>query len=220
MKDLIVKNRSTLIVVGIAVIILALFIYTFMRPNLVDTQAPTNAEVEIKLGEDAPNKMVVYLDPLCDRCHQFHEDVITELNNEEVKNGELEITIRPLSIFSIESSTVNEIALCAHDQGKYLEASSLLGKKLHEENIEVAITDRVKKLLNSEPAELVADELDLDQSELEDCMSDNINRSKLTRQDDAAKKEGIYSTPTIFINNHDPVRGYSQIGYVRNLINM
>lgn len=220
MKDNIVKNRSTLIVVGIVVIILALFIYTFMRPNLASTQAPRNAEIEIKIGESAPSKMVVYLDPLCDRCHQFHEEVITELNNEEVKNGELEIAIRPLSIFSVESSAVNEITLCAHDQGKYIEASSLIGKKIHEESIEKPITDRVNDFLDSNPAKLIADELNIDQSKLEDCISDNVNRSKLTKQDDTAKQEGIYSTPTIFINNHEPVRGYSQISFVRNLINM
>lgn len=218
MREFIRKNRNLLIIVGLIIVILALFIYTSTKPSSTETKAPRQAEVEVKIGEeDAQNSLVAYLDPLCDRCHQFTDEVIQDLNENEVKDGKLNITIRPLSIVSQYSSSLNEIAVCADKQGNFLETSLLLGDKIHDKSSDTPAEDRAKKLLGNNPAELIANELDLDQNALKDCLEDNELSSKLSSQDDSARSEDIISTPTIFVNDNEPIRGYSQVGYIRSL---
>lgn len=216
MKEKLSNSKRELVITGVVVLIVALFAYVVARPSLRSTQAPASAQIEIRLGEEsAKNQMVTYTDPLCDRCHEFMSETLSDLVENEVASGSLSVVVRPLSISSSYSADINELTVCADRQGKFLETSLALGELIHSADDNKIIDVRAKELLEGDPAKALADKIDINQSKLNDCLDDNEFAPLFAVQDDEAEDKGIYSTPTSFVNNHDPIRGHSKVGFIR-----
>jgi len=139
----------------------------------------------ISLGKvDAPITIVMYFDLMCPICAQANPDFNTMLGKYK---DVIRVVYKNFPIESSHSGTIvlAETAMCAHEQGKFLEFSNAiyLGQKFDQESV----SDIVKSLkLDEKKFKLCADE----------------NRYRDTVENDMAEISSIKlrGTPTFFVN--------------------
>lgn len=205
---------------GIALIIGAVLYVNFLRQKASQTSLPANAPLSIVVGDKkADTKVVVYTDPLCEKCADFHRDTVLKIRKEYADSGKITLEIRPLSIISDQSANITELLMCSNEQGKYWEVADIAftsiwsnNGKSHEENA-AAIFDNY-------PVAKIAKMVNADETKLSDCIKDDRFATKISQADAQAYTANVYSTPTTFIGSHEPIRGAVNYQYIKSLIDI
>lgn len=197
-------------------------IYTFTQwrqQQASSTALPSSAPLSIQLGDsDNERKVVIYTDPVCDKCASYHEDVVTPLYNERVKKGEMSIEIRPVSIVSEQSKPLNELIMCSNEQDAYLATMSYITSNLHDED--GYSEAKAAMFFDDHSAKEIAENTNMNQQALTACLKDTRYDNKMTQADTTAYEANVYSTPTTFVGDSEPVRGYSSAAYINRLIDI
>jgi protein-disulfide isomerase len=162
----------------------------------VETLAPTSAPQYVRydvpsegfhsLGpDDAPITLIEFSDYQCPFCRRWHQEVYQSLL--AAYPGKIKLVYRNLPLTSIhpDAFPAAEAAMCAGDQNAYwqyhdkLFASETLG------------TDVYKQY---------AQELGLDMTVFEDCITSHKFQQAIQEDSDFAINLGVRSTPTFFVN--------------------
>lgn len=213
-------HQEKMILFGIGLIILvavATLVYQQIRADrAADTKVPDSAPLSVTFGDESVEPaVIVYTDPVCDRCAAYHEDVVLPLYEEYVKSKKARLEIRPLGIVSESSAPLNELLMCSNEQDTYLETSKLVYDAVHAgENP----TEASAQFFNIHSTEDIASKVDMDEKKLSTCLDDDRYATKMTQADAQAYAAGIYSAPTTFIGDSEPIRGYSSYSYIKSLL--
>lgn len=199
----------------------AVLVYRGQRSaNMQVNTLPAHAALSVTFGDtSAKNKVVVYTDPMCEKCGEYHTDTLQRVYDDYVKPGKISLEIRPLGIVSEYSAPLTDFLMCSNEQGKYWDATkyvySAIGRKNgRERNVNAAA------FYIDFPVEKIAKTIGLDESKLASCITKNSYATKLSQADTQAYAANIYSTPTTFVGDKDPVRGYAIYPYIKNLIDI
>ncbi len=210
-----------LIIGGLALCLIgALAFNQYRQQQQSEVAVPSTAPLSIQLGDkNNANTIVVYTDPVCDKCATYHEDVIVPLYEEYVENEEVNIEIRPLGIVSEHSAPLNQLLMCSSEQNAYMATMEYVNQSLLDEegnHTEV----RAASFFDDHTTEDIARESDMKSSSLKQCLDDTHYDNKMTRADSEAYAANIYSTPTTFVGDSEPIRGYSSLSFIKQLINI
>ncbi len=216
-------HQEKVILATIAVMILGVIgvvtYFNTLKQEQEKTRLPESAALSVILGErTAPKKMVVYTDPVCDKCAEYHQDTLEQVYDNYVATGKLQLEIRPLSIVTEQSASFTELLMCGDEQGKYWQMSDFVYRALTRKNNQTLEVNSLTFFVDF-PTTEIAKIVEIDESKLASCLQDTRYDERITQADQAAYKANVYSTPTTFIGGREePVRGLAIYPFIESLI--
>lgn len=205
------------IIIGAAILLVAAIVGYWYVTSRADTHsAPAQAALSVMIGSnaDAP-RVVVYTDPLCKTCKNYHEETLTSLAK-DARSGDLQLEIRPLAIISERSARLTEALMCASDQDAYTASADFIYDTVYRDNGKSSEVN-ASNFTKENPHKEVAKKLNIDAKQYTHCMEDRTYDKPIAEANEQAYENDVYSTPTTFVNNHDPVRGYARYDYIKGL---
>jgi protein-disulfide isomerase len=135
--------------------------------------------------EDAPITIVEFSDFQCPYCRRWHEEVYEPLL--AAYPGQIRMVYRHLPLTSIhpDAFAAAEAAMCAGEQDAFWQYHEKLFSS---------------EILGTDVYAQYAQELKLDMTAFEACMTDHKYQEAIQKDSDFALDLGIRSTPTFFIN--------------------
>jgi protein-disulfide isomerase len=135
--------------------------------------------------EDAPITIVEFSDYQCPYCRRWHAEVYQPLLNEYP--GQIRLVYRHLPLTSIhpDAFSAAEASMCAGEQNAYWQYHEKLFSS---------------ETLGTNTYVQYAQELGLDTSDFETCISEHKYQEAIQADSDFAVNLGVRSTPTFFIN--------------------
>jgi protein-disulfide isomerase len=193
------KRGTNWIVIGgvIFVGVLGLFALLFLalrspEPAAAVTLADYCSENEdrcVELGTDnAPVTMVEVSDFGCPHCKDFHQEKSATIKETYVDAGQVKWVFLPYALRA-ETVPAANAALCANEQGQYLEFSDALYRL----PIEVGLT--------RDGFVSAAEEIGLAIDQFESCLQDGRYNQTIANNQEAARAARVSGTPTFFVNN-------------------
>ncbi|HCH33982.1 MAG: hypothetical protein UY35_C0001G0063 [Candidatus Saccharibacteria bacterium GW2011_GWC2_48_9] len=214
------QEKVILAVAGIVIlaVIATVTYFNVIKQEQEKTKLPDTAALSVKLGSnDAPQKMVVYTDPVCDKCAEYHEETLKQVYDNYVKTDALQLEIRPLSIVTEQSASLTELLMCGNEQNKYWQTTDFVYDALTRKNNQTMQINAATFFIDF-PAAEISEIVGLDETQLSSCLDANRYQEKITQADQAAYSVNVYSTPTTFIGDREPIRGMSIYPFVESLI--
>lgn len=185
----------------------------------VTATAPAAGDRDAILGKpEAPVSIVEFEDFQCPFCAQYFEEVEPQIRSQYVETGKAKVVFRHLAFLGPESVAAAAASECAKDQGKFWEYhDALFGAELvdgQEGN------GNLKRSLFMQ----LAKDTKLNEKDFAACIDGKKYDSYVTAQtEEAGKKYGVNSTPTVFVNDQKvegayPFASFQQIidGILKN----
>jgi protein-disulfide isomerase len=167
---------------------------------------------EIPLGnapvwgkEDAPITLVEFSDYQCPYCKQWYDEVLSPLMAEYPDKVRFVYRDFPLASIHDEAVGAAAAARCAGEQDKYWEYHN-------------ALFDRTYGL-GDDSYEKYAQDLKLDMSAFNKCVTDGRYRQEVTDGIQEASTLGVRSTPTFFLNGI-PIEGALPYSFFKQVIDL
>ncbi len=169
--------------------------------------APTPTKINVKIDSDdpvlgdsdAPITIVEFSDFQCPFCARAFSDAVTQLKNNEIKDGKVKLIYKDFPLTSIHpfAQKAAEAAQCAFDQGKFWEYHDILFT-----NQNALDTTSLKKY---------ASDLDLDTDGFNTCLDSGEKTKEVSDDLTQATASGGRGTPYFVIMNENgdtiPVSG-------------
>jgi len=174
--------------------------------NLSEFCDAADGNCVVEGASDAPVTVVEISDFGCPHCRDFHQQKAEALREEFIDTGLVRWMVLP---YALGPSTVPaaNAALCANEQGKFVEFSDALF------NLEP-----VEQALLRDGFIQVGEEVGLDGASFEQCLADGRYNNKVSTNQQAASQSGVNSTPTFFVNDQI-IRGNVPLEEFQNRIN-
>jgi len=144
--------------------------------------------------DESPLEIVIYTDFLCGACERLHSEVVPELRQQYVATGQAQIEIRLLGAMDPVLSTRGaEAALCARDQGKFLDyMDTLFSAYGEEEDITV---------FSVEALTVLAAGLGLDEAAFTSCVNSETKQVELEDNMNMAQADGVSTLPAVLVGD-------------------
>lgn len=213
-EKIVLFGVGLLIVVAIATLVFQ----QFRAQQAESTKVPDKAPLSVTFGDEAATqRVIVYTDPVCDRCAAYHEDVVKPLYEQYVKTGKIRLEMRPIGIVSADSAKLNELIMCSNEQDRYFGATKYVYDAVHGGTDAAQAATAFFSIHSSKD---IATALKIDQKKLDTCLDENPYNTKMSQADAQAYASDIYSAPTTIIGSSEPVRGYSTYSYITSLVEL
>lgn len=217
-------HQEKMIIAAVFIFIAAIVSVLAFRNHQQSEQAanklPDQAPLSVTIGDSSlTNKLVVYTDPVCDKCAQYHDETLTKVYDDYVKPKKLKLEIRPLSIVSEQSAALTELLMCSNEQGKYWETSNMVYHAVGRKNNK-GLEFNAAAFFVDFPSSKVAEIVNMDGKKLSSCLNDDRYKEKIKQADQQAYAANVYSTPTTFIGTQEPVRGMAIYPFIKSLIDI
>jgi protein-disulfide isomerase len=182
------------------------------EPTLEITIPETLTRYDVPLGnapvwgnENAPITLVEFSDYQCPFCKQWYDEVLARLMAEYP--DKLRFVYRDFPLASIHEEAVGAAAAarCAGEQDKYWEYHN-------------ALFDRTYGL-GGDSYEKYAQDLGLDMTAFNSCVTEGRYRQEITDGIQEASKLGVRSTPTFFLNGI-PIEGALPYTFFKQVIDL
>ena len=218
------RQERVIVVAAVLMILafIAVFTYRSYSAQLQSTtQLPDKAPLSVVLGDkSASKKVVVYIDPVCDKCAEYHEETLKPLYENYVKTKKIQLEIRPLSIVTEQSASLTKLEMCGNEQGKFWDTTNFVYGAVGRKNNKTLEANSLTVFRDFPPAE-IAKIVGLDESLLTSCLQDTRYDDKIKVADTQAYAANVYSTPTTFVGEgREPVRGYAIYDYIKSLVDV
>lgn len=212
------QNRSNILLAVVAVVILFMFMKMMGDKSASLGQPPEEPQITATVGnaKDAP-RIVAYIDPLCPRCKEYHEDTLVKVKEQYVDANKLRVEVRLLSIIAKESAPLVQFAMCGNEQGVFWDSLSFLYKNLYRENGKTP-TDNAVRFFTDYPNAKLAKLLKLDESKLASCLAENKYIDKIITANKEAVENGVTGTPATFIPGTEKLGGYVTYDQIKPLL--
>jgi len=174
-------------------------------------ETTTDPYIGARLGNpDAPVTMVIYADFQCPYCRLFASETQPKIIEDFVRPGKVRLEFREMPILggsdltskSNESSMSAQAALCAAEQGKYLDYHDKLYANQKGENQGNFSEKRLKQF---------ASELGLDTDAFATCLDSGRYIPALQQSKAEGQAEGVTATPMFLIENGTESSGAIQM---------
>lgn len=190
------KSYSLIIgVIALAVIAVAAWaILGPERSRSAQSQLIEPAEISLdkSIGpEDAPVVVVEYSDFQCPYCQQFAAGSGRQIKQNYVDKGQVRFVYRHMAFIGTESLWAAEASECANEQGRFWDYHDKLFEEQAGENVGAFSRENLKRF---------AAELELDTQQFTQCLDSDKYEDKVQQEVAEAKRLGVRSTPTLFVN--------------------
>jgi protein-disulfide isomerase len=138
-------------------------------------------------------KIIIYTDFQCGACGRLHSEVEPELREQYVDTGKVQIEIRLLGAMDADSVRGAEAALCAGNQGKFLEyTDGLFSAYAEGEDPAVFSVEALVEL---------AAELGLDEAAFANCLNSQAHKAEVEENMNMAEADGVSTLPTVLVGD-------------------
>ena len=192
------RGTNWLLIGGIGFVgVIVLFGLLYLALRVPETQpslsladyCETNEDRCVSIGaDDAPVTLVEVSDFGCPHCKAFHEEKSVPIKEKYVDVGQVKWVFLPYALRP-ETVPAANAALCAADQGKYLEFSNAL------------FSQPVESALIRVGFVAAAEEVGLDSETFTSCLEDGRYNSTIGANQQAARANNVSGTPTFFVND-------------------
>jgi len=138
-------------------------------------------------------KIIIYTDFECGACGKLHSEVEPELRERYVATGKAQIEIRLLGAMDPDSMRAAEAALCAGDQGCFLEYEDALFDAWREEEDSAVFS--VEALIS------LATELGLDEATFADCLNSEAKKAEVEENMNMAQTDSVSTLPAFLVGD-------------------
>lgn len=207
------KHVALLTLAGVVIFATLVLFFWPRTPQTPQSHAPESAPISISVGKPAAHTITVYVDPLCPRCREYHQQTLQPIYEQYVRTGKAQLVVRPVAFISEYSASLNEYSLCANQQGKYWQA-------LHHtyELIARSGSSAAASFYTNNPPEQLASAIGVDAAKLGQCLEHNDYLQQQKQQLDHVRTHGITGTPSTFVDTHPIVRGAVPLEFITNLL--
>lgn len=147
-------------------------------------------------SDGSPLEIIIYTDFECGACARFNSEIESEMRSRYEATGKAQIEIRLLGAMSPDSMRGAEAALCASDQGKFLEYTDALFEAYHTysegEDIDVFSAEALTSL---------AAQLGLDEAAFTGCLNSETKKAEVEENMRMAQADGISTVPAVLVGN-------------------
>lgn len=189
------KNKRKLVVVigGLcAMALAALLIFAVQQSGGQQKDLTAVPQQGARLGNpDAAVLIEEFSDFQCPFCARFFRETEARLIQEYVTPGKARFVYRHFAFIGPESVWASQAAECAANQGLFWEFHGKLFNNQAGENQGAFSVDRLKRF---------AQDLGLNRDLFSRCMDANETLDRVRQDTEEAKRLGVRSTPTFFIN--------------------
>lgn len=163
----------------------------------------TVAACDRRPSADGPLRIIIYTDFQCGACGRLSSEVEPKLRARYVDTGEARIEVRLLAVMGEDSLRAAEAALCAGDQGRFLDYQDALFRAWRdsEEDLETLSVDELVALATS---------LGLDGAAFEGCLESGDKESQVEKNMDLAQADDVQTLPAVLIGSAK-VEGYEPL---------
>lgn len=192
-------NVRRIILISLVVLAVVFLVVLFA------TKKPFTPGIESSPMTGPVDAKVTFIEFGCYTCpytKQFNTQTLPQLMREY--NGKVNFVFRSVPIYrNAGANLAHEAALCANEQGKFWEYSNqlFLGPSQYDENLLRSYTEM----------------LGMEQDTFNNCVSSRRYKDKVRADYSDAKKAGVATTPTVFINGFKVV-GAHDVQIYRNII--
>ena len=156
---------------------------------------------------NSPIEIIIYTDFQCGACEKLNSEIEPELRRLYVSTGKADIEVRLLAVLGIDSLRAAEAALCAADQGRFLEYQDALFDAWRKKDADAYSTEELLKL---------AESLGLDQETFKLGFESGGRRAELEENMNLAKEDGVRVLPAVIIDGtklegYKPLDTYIQV---------
>jgi len=145
-------------------------------------------------SDDHPLMIVLYTDFQCGPCGRLHSEVEPELRERYVATGKAQIEIRLLAAMDpVYSMQAAQAALCAGDQGRFLEYKNALFEAYSE--------DEDPTVFSVEALTQLAADLGLDEAAFAGCLDSEAKRTQVEENMTMARDDGISTLPALLVGD-------------------
>lgn len=190
------SSLSILSAVIFIVLLIALAVYSGQKNDKKDDKKTSNEQTSYTLKSndsisvgpaDAKVTFTEYYDYQCPACHYFAENVLSSL--ESKYEGKVKFVFKQFPLNYHENAEIAaKIAVCANDQGKFLDYHNSLNKNYD------------KWMDKPELIETYAKEIGLDMTKVDTCKNSKEVANFVARDIQDGTNEKLEGTPTIIIN--------------------
>lgn len=194
-------SRGAILLFGtlFAVVLAGVLIYASSQSGLVRTDTGATAAQGAALGNPAaPVLIEEFADFQCPFCGRFSRETKPQIVEAYVQPGKARLVFKHLAFIGPESLWAAQAAECAADQGGFWPYHDKLFASQAGENRGAFAKERLKTF---------AQELKLDGSRLDRCLDSDETLPRVRADVDDAKKRGIRSTPSFYINGKAAIQG-------------
>lgn len=221
-KDIELRQKKIILAAVLVALMsmVGVIVYRHFQQANPTTTLPDHAALSVTLGDEtAAQKVVVYTDPACDKCGAYRRDTLAPLYEDYVKTGKVALEIRPVSIVTEQSALLNTLLMCANEQGKFWQMSDFVSTTLARSNGKNVSTNATTFFDDYEPSRLAVGG-GVNETKLTDCLKSTRYNDQIKQADTQAYAANIYSAPTTFVGDREPVRGYAIYSYIKSLIDL
>ena len=147
---------------------------------------------------NGPIKIIIYTDFQCGACEKLHSEIEPELRERYVATGKAQIEIRLLGTISIDSMRAAQAALCAGDQGRFLEYQNALFRAWREEDVAAYSVEALTRLAAS---------LGLDEAAFTNCLNSEARRAEVEENMKMVQADGVRTLPAFLVGTYK-IEGY------------
>lgn len=228
-RKLVLQQEKVILISVILIIasVIGVFAYRTYQQEISEANTlPEKAALSVTLGDaSVKDTVVVYTDPVCDKCALYHEETLEPLYDEYVATKKIKLEIRPISIVTEQSAALNELLMCGNEQNQFWQMSKFVNDALNRKNNQTLVVNAATFFVDF-PSTKIADTLSksydapTDAGKLKSCLDATRYDEKIKQADTQAYTANIYSTPTTFIGEQEPVRGYSIYPFIKSLVDI
>ena len=144
-------------------------------------------------SDESPLKIIIYTDFQCGACERLHSEVEPELRERYVATGKAQIEMRLLGAMDPDSMRAAQAALCAGDQGCFLEYEDALFDAWREEEDSAVFS--VEALVD------LAGELGLDEAAFANCLNSEAKKAEVEENMNKAQTDGVSTLPAVLVGD-------------------
>ncbi|MGB5924588.1 MAG: thioredoxin domain-containing protein [Dehalococcoidia bacterium] len=148
-------------------------------------------------------KIIIYTDFECGACARFNSEIEPELRSRYEATGKMQIEIRLLGAMSPDATRAAEAALCAGDQGRFLEYQDAVFAAWREEEEDYAV-------FSIEALTSLAAALDLDEAAFATCLNSEAKKAEVEENMNMAQVDGVSTLPAVLVGNFT-IQGYKPL---------
>ena len=145
-------------------------------------------------SDESRLKIIIYTDFECGACEKLHSEVEPELRERYVATGKAQIDIRLLGAMSPDSMRAAEAALCAGDQGHFLEYQDALFRAWREEEEDYAV-------FSVEVLTSIAAQLSLDEAAFGRCLNSEAKKAEVEENMNMTQTDGVSTLPALLVGD-------------------
>ena len=167
----------------------------------------SNQDVATEQGlNNSAISMIEYADLLCESCVDAHVNTLPRIRDEYVATGKVDHTIKLVNKIAPDSLRAAQGALCAQDEGKYIEFIDAAYNQLATDAQNRRVSPAESTIYSSAQIGDLADEIDINRSVFEQCVeSGSYEDEVMATTKEFDDLERVYGTPHFIIGG----KGYT-----------